>query len=280
MKGIKPSSMMTDEQIIEDIKERFEENYELLRLEGGHSMTENIKELALNQVIYYYKKMKEVATRVTDTEVKLTLPNQKTSKGREFTIEGVVDIIKEDNETWMYDIKTHEPEYIKDNIELYEHQLEVYAFIWQELRKQGLDHTAIISTSYPKSLKEALFTNDLNRIENELNKWEPLIEIHLTKEKIDEKINDFGAVVDKIEDKSFSPASIDKLAKIVVGTNQKFVTRVCRNCDARYSCSSYRNYSLGKGERMKISMRRYFDDFGTDLEKEHWVNSNLENSNI
>lgn len=168
MKGIKPSSMMTDEQIIEDIKERFEENYELLRLEGGHSMTENIKELALNQVIYYYKKMKEVATRVTDTEVKLTLPNQKTSKGREFTIEGVVDIIKEDNETWMYDIKTHEPEYIKDNIELYEHQLEVYAFIWQELRKQGLDHTAIISTSYPKSLKEALFTNDLNRIENEL----------------------------------------------------------------------------------------------------------------
>ena len=280
MKETKINSMITEQEILDQIKEMFAENYELLRLEGGHSLTEDIKELALNQVIYYYKKMKDVATRVTDTEVKLTLPNQRTSQGREFTIEGIVDIIKEENETWMYDIKTHEPEYIRDNIDLYEHQLEVYSYIWQKLRKQELDHTAIISTSYPKALKEALFTNDLNRIETELMKWDPLIEIPLSKEKIDEKINNFAEVVDNIEDKKFIPAPIEKLDKIVVGTNQKFVTRVCRNCDARFSCDSYRKYSFGKGERMRVNMKKYFDDFGTDADKEGWISSNLEASNL
>ena len=266
---------MKETEVIERIKEMFEENFERLRLEGGHAMTEDVKNIALNQVIYYYKKMKHVAERVTETEVKLTLPNQRSQKGRDFTIEGVVDIIREENETWMYDIKTHDPDYIRDNIELYENQLDVYAHIWQELRKQPLDHTAIISTSYPKGLKDALLTNDLFRIEDEMKKWDPLIEMPLSQESVDEKINDFSKVVDKIEDKEFAPASLEKLDKTVVGSNSKFITRVCRNCDARYSCKSYRDYVLGKGKGLRVKMKKYFDDWGTEADRESWMNSNL-----
>src|SRR5690349_9167718 len=110
---------MEEHEIIEKIKELFEDNYEVMRLEGGHAITEDLKNLALNQVLFYYQKMKEVATKVTQTEVKLTLPDQRTEKGRSFTIEGVVDIVRDDEETWMYDIKTHDPDYVIANTELY-----------------------------------------------------------------------------------------------------------------------------------------------------------------
>src|ERR1035437_1313711 len=88
--------MMKEYEIIEKIQEFFEDNYESMRLEGGHALTQHVKELALRQVLLYYKKMQDVAYKVTDTEVKLTLPDQKTPKGRNFTIEGVVVIVRED----------------------------------------------------------------------------------------------------------------------------------------------------------------------------------------
>lgn len=103
---------MTDQEIEKQIREYFEENYELLRLEGGHALTEAGKQDAFYQVLYYWKKLKDIANKVTETEVKLSLPNQETTKGRKFSIEGVVDIVREENETWMYDIKTHDPDYV------------------------------------------------------------------------------------------------------------------------------------------------------------------------
>ena len=112
--------MMEEYEIIQKIQEYFEDNYETMRLEGGHALTEDVRQLALTQVLYYYTKMKDVANRVTQTEVKLTLPDKKTPKGRNFTIEGIVDIIRDDEETWMYDIKTHDPEFITANKDLYE----------------------------------------------------------------------------------------------------------------------------------------------------------------
>ena len=270
--------MMQDYEIIEKIKEYFEENYELMRLEGGHAITEDVKQLALTQVLYYFTKMREVATRVTDTEVKLTLPDQKTPKGRNFTIEGVVDIVRYDNETWMYDIKTHDTEYIKANKELYEKQLNVYAHIWQELRGQDLDKTAIISTAYPEGLKQAHLLNDQFRIQFELSKWNPLIDLEFDQEKVKDAIEEFAETVDCIEDNKFKPAPTEKLRETMEGTNALFATRVCRNCDTRFSCSSYREYSTGKGKGERGSFKKYFDDFGSDIDKEEWVNANLGNT--
>ena len=51
-------------------------------------------------------------------------------------MEGVVDIVREDDETWMYDIKTHDPDYVKTHKELYEKQLNVYSYIWQNFKAE------------------------------------------------------------------------------------------------------------------------------------------------
>lgn len=266
---------MEDYEILDKIKEYFEDNYELMRLEGGHAVTEDIKQLALTQVLYYFTKMRDVAMKVTDTEVKLTLPDQKTPKGRSFTIEGIVDIVRDDNETWMYDIKTHDTAYIESNKDLYEKQLNVYAHIWQQLRGQTLDKTAIISTAYPEGLKQAHLLNDQFRIQYELSKWNPMIELDFDQEKVQEVVDHFAEIVDCIEEKKFKPATVETLRSTMEGTNALFGTRVCRNCDVRFSCASYREYATSKGKGERGSFRKYFDDFGSDTDKEEWVNANL-----
>ena len=266
---------MEEYEIIEKIKEYFEDNYETMRLEGGHSVTDDIKTQALNQVILYYTKLKDVAKTVTQTEVKLTLPDQRTPKDRNFTIEGVVDIVRDDEETRMYDIKTQNGEYILSNKLQFEKQLNVYAHIWQELRKELLDSTAIISTAFPQTLKQAYLLNDQFRITVEMAKWNPLIPINFLQENVKETVLDFACVVDAIEDKKFHPPPVEVLNSTMGGTNALFATRICRNCDARFSCSSYREYATAKGKGERGSFKKYFEDFGSETDQEEWVNSNL-----
>lgn len=267
---------MTKDEILAQIKIAFAQNYEILRLEGIHALTEDIKQLALDQVLFYYDKMRDVAERVTDTEVELTLPEQRTPQGRRFTIRGVVDIVREEDETWMYDIKTHDLDYIKSNKELYEQQLDVYAHIWCNLRGERLDHTAIISTAIPKPMWNAFRQGNMYQFTREKEGWNPLVEIDLKEENVDQMIRDFGTVVDCIEEKEFAPVHMARIKERVAGTQQLFVTRVCRNCDARYSCSSFREYAREGGEGVKSAMKRYFDDFGTELDRESWLMENSE----
>lgn len=274
--------MITDQEIEDKIKEFFENNYELLRLESGHSIAEDGKLMALTQILCYWHKLKEIAKNVTDTEVRLTLPDQKTPKGRVYSIEGVVDIVKEKGETWMYDIKTHDPEYIKANLSFYEDQINVYAYIWQKLRGNALDKTAVISTAYPKPVRDALFDRDEERFNKEVEKWDPVIEISLTPEKVDRTIKDFGLTVDAIEENKFSPPGKSKLEEKALGSGRAFGVQVCRNCDARFSCSSFREYAIDPKRRGKIGFVKYVEASGDELEQEQWVNAGLEafNENV
>lgn len=265
--------MHNSETVEDKIKELFEENYELLRLESGHSITDSVKTDALNQILFYWKKMKAVAEKVTDTEVKLTLPNLLTPEGRKFTIEGIVDIVKEDDEVWLYDIKTHDPDYIKSNLDFYEKQLNIYSYIWEHLRGNELNHTAIISTAYPQTLKQAMQQNDLNKIIKEVEKWEPVIEIPHDLKNVDETIKDFGRIVDNIEDGDFNPPEVKSLKTLVTGTKSLFATRVCRNCDARYSCISFREYAIES--KSKSNYKKYFKEYVNDSEQVEWLEGNL-----
>lgn len=266
---------MRPQEMENRIKEMFEQNYEMLKLEGGHALTQDVLQAALQQVLYYYRKMHSIAEKVTDTEVKLTLPDQVTPDGRRFTIDGVVDIVREDDEVWMYDIKTHDPGYIAGNISYYEKQLNVYAYIYENLRGNKLNHTAIISTSFPSSMKTAIASGDVKRIEQELLKWNPLIEIPYNQIKVQRTIQDFAEVVDKIETCCFEPRHIDLLKAKVEGTNTIFATRVCRNCDARFSCETYREYALQTGTRTQSNFKKYFEDYGNDLEQEVFITANI-----
>ena len=89
---------------------------------------------------------------------------------------------------------------IRCNIDLYNDQLNTYAYIWQELYKQALDETAIICTDYPESVKEALLSGDESRIEHALQQWEPVIPLAFDPEKVSRTIQEFGDVVDQIEE--------------------------------------------------------------------------------
>lgn len=267
---------MNESEIEAEIRRMFKENYELMRLEGGHALSADVKEAALNQVLFYWRKMRDVAENVTDTEVKLNLPEQITPKGRKYGIEGVVDIIREDERTVMYDIKTHDSDYVRANTSEYEKQLNVYAHIWQGLRGQQLNQTAIIATSYPSSIRNAIAANDEKHLVRELESWNPLIDIPFKQENVEETIQEFGEVVDSIESRKFAPPLVEKLKTLLPGKKNSFAVQVCRNCDARFSCSAYRNYVRSSANKADSLLKRYLNNFGSDLEREDWRFSNLE----
>jgi len=260
---------------IEDfIREIVEENFELLVAESGHTISAEAKQTALNQVLLYWRKLRDVAERVTDTEVHLTLPNQETPQGREYTIEGVVDIVREDDRVIMYDIKTHDADYVRANLELYKQQLNVYAHIWQELRQQPLDAMAVIATDFPREVKEALSNPDPRALEMALAQWYPIIPIEYDPAHKDETIFAFGEVVDKIESGEFAPPSLEELESFVTGgwRRERFATRVCRNCDARFSCDVYRQYAMGRRRVAEGGMAYFVED---DPDQEEWRTASL-----
>lgn len=249
------------------IREVFEENYELLTLESGQALSADAKETALQQVLLYWRKLRSVAERVTDTEVHLSLPNQTSPQGREYTIEGVVDIVREDDRVVMYDIKTHDADYVRANLELYRQQLNVYAHIWQELRNQPLDEMAVIATDFPHEVKEALSNPDPQVLEAALQAWDPIVPIEYDPAHKDRTLFAFGETVDKIESGQFAPPPLERLQTGIRGSwkSERFGTRICRNCDARFSCEPYRQYARG-GHRVSERSMSYFTDSSPDQE--------------
>jgi len=245
----------------------FDRNFQFLKMESGHALTEDMKELAWNHVKYYLKQMHELATSVTDTEINLVLPNRRTPKSKRFAIEGIVDIVRAGKDTRMYDIKTHEEGYIRDNIDMYSEQLSIYAYIWKVLRGNELDGTSVISTFYPESVAQAIRSGDAAVLDKALSGWNPLIDIPYDPKQVDAVVTSFGEIVDKIEDGEFAPPPVKVLQTKSKQAKQPFGVLTCRHCDARFSCSSYRSYAkAGKGGKKK--QMQYFELFAVDDERE------------
>jgi hypothetical protein len=76
------------------------------------------RNIAFQQAVHYRQKLKHIAENVTDTEVPWVLPNQQTPQNRRFNIEGVVDILRKEGRKVMYDIKTHDGDYVRENRQL------------------------------------------------------------------------------------------------------------------------------------------------------------------
>jgi len=269
---------MTPKEVEKRIAEMFEENYQFFRASGGHALTENIKQTALKQVIAYYRKLRHIAENVSEVEVKLTLPNETTPNGNTFNIEGIVDIVHEEGEVCMYDLKTHDADYIRSHTDFYESQLNVYAHIWQNLRNNKLDRTAIISTALPEKVRTALARGDEKEVEQALDAWNPIIDIAYSQENVKQTIAEFAQVVDKIEERSFSAPEVKRLKEKVEGTGVQFATYFCRNCDARYSCPSYREYVRQSGAKNQAEFRKYLEDSGDAVASEERMLADLEKS--
>jgi hypothetical protein len=268
--------MKTDLEIEDFIREALEKNFEQLRLESGHSISADLKRTALNQALFYWRKLKDVATRITETEVRLNLPGQVTPSGRKFGIEGVVDIVREGDRVVMYDIKTHDAEHVQANAGDYEGQLNIYAHIWQNLRGQPLDEVAIIATAYPEAMKDALAMQNEEELLRELEEWDPVVGIEVDPDHVEKIIRDFGRAVDCIENGEFAPAPLKVLQSQFGKKNALFGTSVCRNCDARFSCDSYRRYATGSRAPKEAAFKKYLDDYGTELDQQDWITSEVD----
>jgi len=245
--------------ITEDqLREMFDLNFERLRQENGHSLAPDVREAAWEQVRLYWRKLRHIAETVTDTEVKLNLANQKSPKKRNFCIEGVVDIVREKDKVTMYDLKTHDLEFVQENIELYRDQLNVYAHIWENLRGEQLDETAVIATPVPDAVCAAVRNGDPIQIEAALAAWNPVVPIDFDAANVKKTIAEFAKVVDQIEDHEFCPPAISDLT-VRQGKRGTFASRVCRNCDMRFSCSSYRDYARNYKDRGWSKFADFYD---------------------
>jgi len=260
--------MIVKDEIIEEfLRERFDDNFEIIQEETSTGLAPDIREMAFQQVLYYWRKLSQIAMKVTETEVRLNLPCQRTPQGREFGIEGVVDIVREEDQTVMYDIKTHEVEYAQAHKDDYARQLNIYAHIWQILREQELDQTAVITTALPRTLQEAIVNEDDERIQREMSEWDPVIDIPFDPSQVEEAIEEFGEVVDRIEDGEYSPVLLSKLKARTAEGQLTFAQRVCRNCDARYSCRSYRAFAKSESGGSDFSFERYYSEKLADWEE-------------
>ncbi len=255
------------------IREAFAENYEILRIEGQGSLTPDAREAALQQVLMYWRKMRAVAERVTETEVRLSLPGQRTAKGTPFTIEGVVDIVEDAGRTVMYDIKTHDADDVRDNLDQYCQQLNVYAHIWRELRGEPLDEASVIATDYPPYVRLALESGDAQQLAFALERWDPVVPIPYDVESVEATIREFGDVVDAIEDGVFGPRDVGTLREKVGTSNKLFATLICAECDARFSCGAFRLYASEGRSAGDRRFQQMFLDMGE--EQEGWVTANL-----
>jgi hypothetical protein len=284
---------ITDAEIEQRIREFFDRNYDLLRQEGGHVLAEGAKQQALEQSLLYWRKLKVIAISVTEREVKLALPGQVTPKGRQFVIEGVVDIVREGDEVRMYDLKTHEEREVRAERDLYEDQLNVYAYIWKGIRRQSLDRTAIIATRLPAELRKALRSGDAAVVNKAMEAWQPVVELPFDEADVERTIADFGRRVDAIEDGEFEPPPPEMLGQArgtrrrkdhgaVPGTRvdsePTFAQIHCQNCDARFSCSSYRAYQNDEAARSRGRRLSAGRDEATEWELEAWIEENLAES--
>jgi hypothetical protein len=275
---------MTDEEVAERIRTFFDENYRQILAEGGaHVLTPRALEQARQQVEHYWKKLREVAVNVTETEVRLQLPNQVTPKGRKFVIEGVVDLVREADRMRMYDIKTHYCAEVEQHKQTYSAQLNVYAYIWKNLRGHEIHDMGIIAVQLPERLREAIRKADHPAIAKELAQWNPLVPIVPDPSSIKGTFEKISAVVDMIEDGQFEEPSAERLAQVAGndenagGEKVTFATLHCRNCDGRFSCNSYRDYMKGASKLgRRFDLLRYIDETHDDGDLDDWIDGNIE----
>lgn len=274
---------MNTKDIEEFIKLRLKENLKLMQAETGQRVNLNVVIAAERQALAYWHTMRLIAERITETEVKLSLPECTTPKGRTFTIEGVVDIVQEDSEMSIYDIKTMPRDYVENNKSKFAMQLNVYAHILGGLKGFKVKKAAVIATAPADGLKRKFNKIDLSNEDfiDMLKSMDPFVAIPLNEESITDTITKFGKIVDSIQDGDFKPKSLGELKrKDVEGAKtRQFGTDVCRNCDARFSCSSYRAFrsipeNLKKVKRKDTNIWEFFTDCGDSLDVSDELDAN------
>ena len=125
--------------------------------------------------------------------------------------------------------------------------------------------------------------------------WQPVVDLPFDEEDVERTIADFGRCVDAIEDGEFAAPSPEVLGQ-PRGTRRRkdhgavpwavprtradseptFAQIHCRNCDARFSCSSYREYERAETRRgRRAATLAAADDADREQDLDEWIEANL-----
>lgn len=250
---------------VEDINQLFEDTYESIMAENSGGLDPDAVREAKRHVMMYWEKLgNEVASKVTETEVPLSLMGQTTPNGKiEYSIYGIVDVVREGEQVTLYDIKTHPTSHINEDKLRFAPQLNIYAYMYKQLRSVAVTRTCIIATEPPEVLKQ-VNPDDLYDHPDFIG-WDPIIDIEFDEHQMADTIREFGEVVQAIENRVFTPMTVEQIVDSGAKNNGQIY---CRKCDARFSCSAYIDYAKQKGGVTARSVQFYMDNGMTDDEVE------------
>lgn len=183
----------------ESIKEWFALNYRSMQEQTGYYLTDEQSENALSQVIRYYQHRKEELGKVwkAEEEINLVLP--------EYILQGIIDLVEGDENTVeIVDYKTGpKPDASKtERVAHYKKQLEIYAYLIEKRYGKKVSRMHLYYTS----------TMEGN----------PIISFDLSRDAVNETIDEINQTVRNIEDKKFDHMVQNSYA--------------CEFCDMRYVC--------------------------------------------
>lgn len=184
----------------ESIREWFETNYSTLSKSEHAYLGQGQIEAAYNQVLRYVERTKNDWSRIQDAEVEVSLVKP------DYILLGKVDLIRGEGDTVeIVDFKSEKkPDLLieTEQVNRYRRQLEVYAHLIEE------------KTGKKVSKMHLYYTGEENGV--------PTVSFDKSPELIDKTIQEFDAVVGKIQSKDFSGRAKDK--------------NLCANCDMRHYC--------------------------------------------
>jgi hypothetical protein len=112
-----------------------------------------------------------------------------------------------------------------------------------------------------------------------LSEWNPIIPIGYREDNVEKTLTEFAETVDRIEDCSFDPVAVSVLESTMGSGNAIFGRKICRNCDIRFACESYRTYSLKQRRMSNDDLLGLLADLGEDSEIQGFKTLALEADN-
>jgi len=202
IEDIHKTVLRNEEHLIteENIEAWFNKNYLYLTKKERVYLAPHIQQVALKQILRYVERQGGDWSRIKEAEVDVSLIKEN------YILKGTIDLIRGDNDTVeIVDFKSEKkPDIFNDRerLERYRRQLEVYAHLVESRTGQKVSKLHIYFTG-----------------EDDGN---PYVTFNKNSESIDQTIEAFDEIVNKIERKEF--------------TITERPTKICAECDMRFYC--------------------------------------------
>ncbi len=195
----------------EQVAAWFDTNYAYLTKRERVYLASYVKNIALEQVLRYYRRNKHNWSRIKEAEVDVSLVKD------EYILKGTIDLIVGENDTVeLIDFKSEKKPDVnnpadREKLERYRRQLDVYAHIVEERTGQTVSKTHIYYTSEDAGNPYITYSKDSRSIQK--------------------TITAFDAVVHRIEYKDFKMAQRPG--------------KLCQACDIRHYCDT-KDWNFGR----------------------------------